>query len=488
MGDAWSVSESTLTAVGRSSETESHGDLLCPALVVTWSAEAPERIGESVTLPHLAREDVVIGRGVRAPRLRASRALFAPARPGQYGEATPVANRRISRDQLLLSCEFGQVHLRNIGKAALRVNDRVVSEAALNSGDVVDIGHDLQLLFVRRQRLPRISVGDFPFGCADAHGIVGESAVVWQLRREIAQAASRAKHTLVTGASGTGKELVARSLHATGSRSNRVFVSRNAATLPSSLIDAELFGNAANYPNGGMPARPGLVGQAHGGTLFLDEVGEVPHASLAHLLRLLDSGEYHRLGDGLPRHADLVIIAASNRAKGELKHDFLARFPVQLHVPTLDERREDIPLLARHLLTQSHRDLARPFLFEHAGKPMARVSQRLSRALLRHPLGANVRELERLLLLALDDSPDGEILLSAAMASEFEVSMSDSQASSERTPASESGSVDAKQLQAALDANNGVLERTWRALGLRNRHELRRLIRRHGLIVRRRPE
>jgi two-component system nitrogen regulation response regulator GlnG/two-component system response regulator HydG len=237
-----------------------------------------------------------------------------------------------------------------------------------------------------------------------------------------------------------------------------------------------------------MPARPGLVGQAHGGTLFLDEVGEVPPASLAHVLRLLDSGEYHRLGDGLPRHADLVIIAATNRARGELKHDFVARFAVQLHVPTLEERREDIPLLARHLLTRSHRDLARPFLFEHAGQPMARVSQRLIRALLRHPLGANVRELERLLLLAVNCSRDGEISLAAAMASEFEASLSHSEASSERTPASEPGSVDAKQLQTALDAHNGVLERTWRALGLRNRHELRRLIRRHNLVVRRRPE
>src|SRR5262249_46286359 len=156
--------------------------------------------------------------------------------------------------------------------------------------------------------------GGFPFGRADADGFVGESPAAWDLRDRLAFIGPQAGHVLLVGESGVGKELAARALHARSRRSRRPLVSRNAATLPEALIDAELFGHARDYPNAGMPERAGLVGEADGGTLFLDEIGELPEARQAHLLRLLDGGEYQRLGDPRVRRADVRFIAATNRA------------------------------------------------------------------------------------------------------------------------------------------------------------------------------
>src|SRR5262249_14365097 len=173
-------------------------------------------------------------------------------------------------------------------------------------------------------------------------------------------------NVLIHGPSGTGKELAARAVHALSRRAKRPLVARNAATLPPGLVDAELFGNVKNYPNPGTPERPGLIAQADGGTLFLDEIGELPWDLQAHLLRVLDAGgESHRLGEATARRASIRLVAATNRAPGELKHDLLARLTLRLVMPELAARPEDIPLLVRHLLRRAAEqspDIGRRFL------------------------------------------------------------------------------------------------------------------------------
>ncbi len=159
-------------------------------------------------------------------------------------------------------------------------------------------------------------------------------------------------HVLVHGASGTRKELVARAVHAISSRSTGPIVCRNAATFPEALIDAELFGNARNYPNAGMPERRGLVGEADGGTLFLDEFAELPPAMQAHLLRVLDAGEYQRLGEPRARTSSFRLVAATNRPLAAMKEDVLARLVHRIEIPGLDARMEDVPLIARHLFAR----------------------------------------------------------------------------------------------------------------------------------------
>src|SRR5581483_3361135 len=138
---------------------------------------------------------------------------------------------------------------------------------------------------------------------------------------------------------------VARAVHDSSTRADKPLVARNAATFPEGLVDAELFGHARNYPNAGMPERPGILGQAAGGTVFLDEISELPVALQTHLLRVLDRGEYQRLGDSASRVADVRFIAATNRPEG-LRPDLAARFKLRIPLPTLAQRAEDIPLIA----------------------------------------------------------------------------------------------------------------------------------------------
>jgi DNA-binding NtrC family response regulator len=325
---------------------------------------------------------------------------------------------------------------------------------------------------MRRQRLGGAAANPrHVFGQADAHGLVGESPAAWQLRSDVAFAAGRGGHVLILGATGTGKELVAQALHARSGRPGPL-VSRNAATLPESLVDAELFGNPKGYPNPGVPDREGLVGAAHRGTLFLDEFADLPSAAQAHVLRVLDAGEYQRLGESRQRRSDFRLIAATNRPEGALRSDLLARFDFRIRLPELASRREDIPLILRHLFTVIARD--EPALGARYALPggSPRLAAGFVSRLLRQTFDANVRDLRHLLWRALAQG-SGDTLEWPGLA---ETPPSD--AEGEELPRTE--------IQRALDANNGSLEKTWRALGLANRYALRRLIAKHGLTVARR--
>jgi two-component system nitrogen regulation response regulator GlnG/two-component system response regulator HydG len=249
------------------------------------------------------------------------------------------------------------------------------------------------------------------------------------------------------------------------------FVARNAATLPPGLMDAELFGNVKNYPNPGMAERPGLVGEADGGTLFLDEIGEIPEEMQAHLLRLLDSGEYHRLGEGRPRKASFRFVGATNREERSLKHDLLARLPLRLVAPGLDERREDIPLLIRALLQRiAARDPSIQARF--FSDQEARIDPALIEALLAHEYTSHVRELEMLLLLSMAGSPSNFLTLTPSV-----------EARLRRPEARPAPGRD--EIEAALARCQGNVSAAWKELGLSSRDALYRLLRKHDIPLRR---
>jgi DNA-binding NtrC family response regulator len=315
-----------------------------------------------------------------------------------------------------------------------------------------------------------------PFGQADDHGFVGESPAIWQLRSDIAFAATRAGHVLILGPTGTGKELAAGAVHALSAASGPL-ISRNATTIPETLIDAELFGNPKGYPNPGVPERAGLIGAAHHGSLFLDEFAELPSASQAHVLRVLDSGEYQRLGETDQRRSEFRLIAATNRSESSLRPDILARFDFRIRVPELVARREDIPLLLHHLYTALTRDDA--VLRERFSLPsgLPRLDRGFVRQLLDHPFPGNVRELRHLLWRSLAES--------SSSALQWPTGVVDARDGAGE-PAEEGETLSQSAVQRALDANNGSLEKTWRSLRLPNRYALRRLIRKHGLAVTRR--
>jgi DNA-binding NtrC family response regulator len=337
-------------------------------------------------------------------------------------------------------------------------------------GDTIRLGSELLLVCVRRPAWKASARGAPPqrsFARPDEDGIVGESPAAVALRENLLFAAPRTEHVLILGQSGTGKELVAQAIHAHSARSGGPFVARNAATLPEGLVDSELFGHARNYPNAGMAERSGLLGAASGGTLFLDEIAELPLQLQSHLLRVMDDGEYQRLGEAAARKVDLRVVAATNRPTA-LRSDLAARFKITVHTEGLNDRREDIPLILLHLarnLAGSSADLRSRLFGEGDLHGMPELPIEFVDALVRHDYTTHVRELESLLWRH----------LSGARGSSGTTGQATSPVPARPT------NIPREALVAALEANRWSLERTWRALGLGSRHVLSRLMTRHGL-------
>jgi DNA-binding NtrC family response regulator len=307
--------------------------------------------------------------------------------------------------------------------------------------------------------------------------------VIWDVREQVAFAARRPAHVLIRGPSGSGKELAASLIHVLSQRAGKPFLARNAATLPAGLIDAELFGNARNYPNPGMAERPGLIGSATGGTLFLDEIGELSHELQAHLLRLLDHGEYQRLGESQTRRADLRLVGATNRAEDELKHDLLARMPIRIDLPGLDRRREDIPLLALHLLRRiaaTDEDIAARFFIDGDPRGWPRMSARLIHELLKRPYTTHVRELEQQLYSGMLGS-QADVIEYVGKVDEHE---NDFDTAAPEESFVDPASLTSEQIAECLERNGGSQAKAWRELGLRSRYQLIRLMRKHGIAPR----
>jgi two-component system nitrogen regulation response regulator GlnG/two-component system response regulator HydG len=456
-------------------------------LILAWSATEPGRIGEAIRLPGDAR--VVFGRGSTGDR-GVERGLLSQCRPGvPPSQRGPIDDPFVSRDQLELTAHPAGVAVCGIGRRPILVADRPVRRAIVRAGETLEVKGRLLFLCAVRPEAPASSARSaetYPFGEADRHGIVGESLAAWDLRERLAFCARRDGHVLLLGPSGSGKELAAQALHDGSSRASKTLVARNAATFPSGLVDAELFGSAANYPNAGMPERPGLMGAAEGSTLFLDEIGELPESLQAHLLRVLDeAGEYQRLGDARRRKADVRLVAATNRPVEHLKADLAARFRLRLALPGLDERVEDIPLLARNLLRRAaarDRELGERF-FEgwdgRRGEP--RIALALTRALLARRYTTHVRELDRLLWISLTTSKGGVAELTPELRRELGTAAT--YPAPAAPPAGRSTPISEAEIRAALANHGGVKERVWRELGLPSRYALRRLFAKYGIKV-----
>lgn len=496
----------TLTFEQAQEPGEGAGHAPVGSLVLLWSRDEPDRAGEEALLPG-ARPGAaaLLGRAGLTPGEPVPHLEWVRKRPGQAEPTGPLRTPYLSREQLRFETGTdGGLQVDNLGRARLLLDGRPVDRAALAPGAVLEIeGLALMLCDVRPFALPPFPSGcaawpAFPFGQADPLGLVGESPACWALRQRVAFVAPRAAHVLVRGPSGTGKEAVAQAIHALSPRSRRPLLSRNAATIPEGLVDAELFGNLRNYPNPGMAERPGMVGEADGSSLFLDEFGELPPAVQAHLLRLLDSGEYSRLGESKPRRSDLRLVGATNRPDEALKADVLARFRLRVDTPGLEQRRGDVPLLARHLLSRiarTDRAMARRWFPDGDPAAMPRLDPALVTALVRRPYGTHVRELEALLWRAMETST-GDTLqpwpeLLAELAAPRAVGSSPPAVSPPAgpppagPPPRDPASIPVEELQAALDRNQGRMTDTARELGLSSRFVLIRLVRRLGLVVER---
>jgi DNA-binding NtrC family response regulator len=225
-------------------------------------------------------------------------------------------------------------------------------------------------------------------GAADG-AIVGASPAMLRLLDRLTTVAESDAPVLVTGETGTGKELVARRIHARSPRASGPFVAVNCAAFPETLLEAELFGHERGAFTGASKKRDGRFKAAHGGTLLLDEIAEVPLAAQAKLLRVLQDGVIEPLGTNASIHVDVRIVSATHRdlrrriAEGLFREDLFYRLNVVgLHIPPLRERPSDLPLLANHFLR----------LYLPAGAAPPEISMRAWQALSMYPFLGNVRE------------------------------------------------------------------------------------------------
>jgi two-component system response regulator HydG len=228
-------------------------------------------------------------------------------------------------------------------------------------------------------------------------GLIGDSVAMRTLTGLIARVAPHFTTVLVTGETGTGKELVARALHARSPRAGRPFVAVNCSAIVETLLESELYGHVRGAFTGATDHRAGLFERAHTGVLLLDEVGELPINAQAKLLRALETGEISRVGGGEPRRVDVRVIAATNRPldvrvqDGQFRSDLYYRLNiVELHVPPLRDRLDDLPLLAAHFLNDTARRL-RP------GAPVPALTPEACAALESWHWPGNVRELRHAL-------------------------------------------------------------------------------------------
>jgi DNA-binding NtrC family response regulator len=238
--------------------------------------------------------------------------------------------------------------------------------------------------------------------------LVGSSRAMQKVTQLIQKVAPTEATVLVRGPSGTGKELVARAIHNNSPRRDRPLVTINCAALQETLLESELFGHEKGAFTGAQQAKPGLVEVAEGGTLFIDEIGEMAPGLQAKLLRVLEDGHYRRVGGTQEHHADVRVVAATNRPlegeikEGRFREDLYYRLNVvSIELPPLRERRQDIPELIEHFLTT-----------RQVGPGRSRLSPEALQALVNHEWPGNVRELanvlERAQILAVDQviTPD----------------------------------------------------------------------------------
>lgn len=279
----------------------------------------------------------------------------------------------------------------------------------------VDLGHLLEVL-ERAQKSLRFEQQDATDNEFDGE-IVGVSPVMVELYKNIARAARADATALIRGETGSGKELVARAIHAASSRARQPFVPVDCAAIPENLWESELFGATKGAFTSAERDRAGIIEQARGGTVFLDEIGEIPISFQAKLLRFLEAKEYRPVGANIARKATVRILAATHRPlvamveRGEFRSDLYHRLNVlHISVPALRERPQDIPLLANQFMSEAVRLQGRNVWLEPAALKVLET----------HEWRGNVRELkntiERLVAMS-SPGPVGEAEVRQALAS-----------------------------------------------------------------------
>jgi hydrogenase-4 transcriptional activator len=361
----------------------------------------PEQIRSIAVLP-LRTAEAVMGTfnagSSRGDWISADQQVFLEGAATRLAAALQTA---LILEELHSSCERLQKEC-DLQKSALKKShDGLELEVARRTAEIRKLQERLQ---AENIQLKEDLAGAHTYG-----GIIGESPSLKAVISRIGLVAPTNANALILGESGTGKELIAREIHRESTRKDRPLIKVNCATIPKELYESEFFGHAKGAFTGAVSDRMGRFEAADGGTLFLDEVGEIPPSLQGKLLRVLQEGEFERVGEGRTRKVDVRIIAATNKnlmeeiKNGRFREDLYYRlnvFPIE--VTPLRERKEDIPLLATHFTEVLSRRLNRP---------VPRLTEANLMDLKAHDWPGNVRELQNVLERALILSPHGRLHL-----------------------------------------------------------------------------
>lgn len=422
----------------------------------------------------------------------------------------------VSRQHALLRLEdAAQFVLADLGSAngTWRNGDRLALPVPLRNGDDLRMG-SVEMRFLApcalheghrgasvRETLDATSTMGQPVGEAQPTLIARAPRMMAAL--ELAHQASQSPiPVMIEGETGTGKELLARAIHADGPRAQNPFVAINCASLPEGLLESELFGHRRGSFTGANQDRIGLLEAAQGGSVLLDEIGEMPVAMQPRLLRFLQEGEIHRIGDNEPRRVDVRVIGATHRCladevrEGRFREDLYFRLTaIMIPLPPLRDRIEDVPLLAGRLLARACR---------RHDRAVIGLTPEALQAMIGYAWPGNVRELENELLRAVAMSPKGNsievgdlsprILTPTRIAPTDQVSPVGAPGMPDEVPvgtASGSGQGDAtlrgaisrferQHIEDVLEKNRGNVSATARALGV-SRGALHRKLKDFGL-------
>lgn len=319
---------------------------------------------------------------------------------------------------------------------------------------LLTVANALKLAQLAQQQQQQLQQQQAAFAGKDLCGLVFASSKMQQLLQMALQLAPAQAAVLISGPNGAGKEGIANVLHANSSRSTKPLIKVNMGALPAELMEAELFGAEAGAYSGLTKARIGRFEAADGGTLFLDEIGNLPLAGQIKLLRVLQSGEFERLGSSQTRKVDVRVISATNSdlpkaiSQGQFRQDLYYRLNVvELGLPALNERVEDILPLARHFLQQA--------------KPLSADAEQ---ALLDYAWPGNVRELQNVCQRA-------SLLASGSQITAVDLGLPQNLASAKRAL----DDIDKVSLEAALAQAGGIVSRAAKQLGISRQAFYRRL-------------
>ena len=305
-------------------------------------------------------------------------------------EAFAIIHEEMPEVQVVLLTAFGNVGI------AMEAMKRGAFDYLVKPANVAEVRTVIErALAVRKQQVESLLNGEVGLKSEPENRIVGCSAVMQNLFKSVGRVAQSNATVLISGESGSGKEVIAKAIHENSLRKDQPFVRIDCGSIPEGLMESELFGHEKGAFTGAIAAKPGKFEAASGGTLFIDEVGDLPLPLQVKLLRAIQEREFERVGGNAVLRMDVRIIAATNRnlpemvEQGRFREDLFYRLNVvPLHVPALRERAEDIPLLVDYFIKKSARA---------AGCMTPLVTQEARELLLRYSWPGNVRELANVL-------------------------------------------------------------------------------------------